>query len=307
MTDTVAAPALPGTHRDNGEYPLGLVGLPALMEVTSGSADVVVGLIDGPVAVDHPALADAGLRAAPGCVGACTRAHASCVHGTFVTGILAARRGTDVPAICPGCTLLVRPIFTDGGPGPPTMPTATAADLAQAILECIESGARLLNVSAALTYSDPEGERRLMRALDLASHRGVLVVAAAGNDGLVGGSAMTRHPWVVPVIAYTRRGRPLAGSSLGRSIGLNGVGAPGEDVVSLTPGGGTVALSGTSAAAPFVTGTAALLWSEFSTVSAADLRLALTRPFSRRPRRATPAPMNAGQAYDRLRSQYERR
>jgi len=187
------------------------------------------------------------------------------------------------------------------------MPTATAADLAQAILECIESGARLLNISAALAYSDPAGERRLMQALDLASHRGVLVVAAAGNDGLVGGSAITRHRWVVPVIAYTRRGRPLTGSSLGRSIGLNGVGAPGEDVVSLTPGGGTVALSGTSAAAPFVTGAAALLWSEIPTASAADLRLALTRQLSRRPRQVSAPPMNVGQAYDWLRSQYEGR
>lgn len=305
MGMSVAAPVRAASVGD--AYPLGLVGLPSLMGVTSGRADILVGLIDGPVAVDHPDFAAASIRAVPGSAAACTLANPSCVHGTFVAGVLAARRGTEVPAICPGCTVLVRPIFVEPAPGSSAMPTATARELAQAILECMDSGARLLNVSAALTHSDPEGERQLIEALDLASRRGVLVVVAAGNHGVVGSSAITRHRWVVPVVAYARHGRPLAGSNLGRSIGRNGVGAPGEDVVSLTPAGGTVRLSGTSAAAPFVTGAAALLWSEFPAASAASVRLALTRPVSRRPRQATPPLMNAWAAYRTMTSWHQGR
>ena len=293
-------------HAGGDLYPLGLVGLPSLMAVTSGRAEIVIGLIDGPVAVDHPDLAAARIRAVAGSVGACTLANPSCTHGTFVAGVLAARRGTEVPAICPGCTVLVRPIFVEPAPGSSAMPTATATELAQAILECIDGGARLLNISAALTHADAQGERQLTEALDLASRRGVLVVVAAGNHGVVGSSVITRHRWVVPVVAYARSGRPLAGSNLGRSIGRNGVGAPGEGVASLTPAGGTVRLSGTSAAAPFVTGAAALLWSQFPTAPAASVRLALTRPVSR-PRQATPPLMNAWAAYQTMTSWHQGR
>ena len=305
--DVIAATRVGATSGGVDAYPLGIVGLSALMDVTSGNADIVVGLIDGPVAVDHPDLADATIRAAPGSVGACTRAQPSCVHGTFVAGILAARRGTEAPAICPGCTVVVRPIFIEAAPGSPAMPTATAGDLALAMRECIDSGARLLNVSATLTHSDHGDERRLTEALDLASRRGVLVVVAAGNHGVMGSSALTRHRWVVPVVGYSRLRRPLPGSNLGRSIGRNGVGAPGENVVSLTPGGGTVSHSGTSAAAPFVTGAAALVWSEFPGASGASVRLALTRPVSPQPRLPTPPLMNAWAAYRTMISSHRRR
>jgi len=136
---------------------------------------------------------------------------------------------------------------------------------------------------------------------------GVLVVVAAGNQGLVGSSAITRHPWVIPAAAYGRDGRPLAGSNLGRSIGRNGIGAPGEDIVSLRPGGGSARFSGTSAAAPFVTGAAALLWSEFPIASGASIRLALTQPMSRRPRQPTPPLMNAWAAHQTMCRWHERR
>lgn len=290
-----------------GAYPLGPVGLPSLMGVTAGSPEIAIGLIDGPVAVDHPEIADARIQAAPGSVAACVRVDPSCIHGTFVAGVLVARRGTPALGICPGCTLLVRPIFTGMATGSSSMPTATAAALADAMRDCMDAGARVLNVSAALTHADPQGERRLTDALDLAGRRGVLVVVAAGNQGLVGSSAITRHRWVIPVAAYGRGGRPLAGSNLGRSIGRNGMGAPGEDIVSLRPGGGTGRFSGTSAAAPFVTGAAALLWSEFPVTSGARMRLALTQPMSRRPRQATPPLMNAWAAYQTMSMWHERR
>jgi subtilisin family serine protease len=306
MTETLQAVARPAPTAERG-YPYGLVALHQLMGICEGSPAVVVGLIDGPVAADHPALAGARLRPAHGIAGACTRAQPSCAHGTFVAGILAANRASRAPGICPGCTILVRPIFMDAASDPYGMPRATAAELAQAMRECMDGGARLLNLSVALHRSDAEGERRLTEILDLASRRGVVLVAAAGNEGRVGGSAITRHPWVVPVVAFTANGRPLAGTDLGRSIGQNGIGAPGERIVSLTPGGGTVALSGTSAAAPFVTGAAALLWSEFPSASATSIRLALTRPPSRTARQATPPLMDAWSAYRRLAGRHERR
>ena len=62
----------------------------------------------------------------------------------------------------------------------------------------------------------------------------------------------------------------------GASIGRYGISAPGDAIVSLAAAGGFAAFSETSAAVPFVSGTAALLWSLFPRASAAELRLALT-------------------------------
>ena len=126
-----------------------------------------------------------------------------------------------------------------------------------------------------------------------------MVVAAAGNQGAVGGSVITRHPWVIPVIAYDLKGRPMNLSNLGASIGRCGLGAPGEVVTSL---GVTnpLTMGGTSAATPFVTGTAALIWSEFPGATAADVRSAVTMAAA--PRRTTIVPplLNALASYQAM-------
>jgi hypothetical protein len=85
---------------------LDLVNLTALMERTSGSPDVMVGLIDGPIAVNHPDLTEVNLRELPGKLsGTCTQgSSAACRHGTFVAGILCAKRSSVAPALCPRCT-----------------------------------------------------------------------------------------------------------------------------------------------------------------------------------------------------------
>jgi len=142
-------------------------------------------------------------------------------------------------------------------------------DLAQAILDCVDAGARVLNVSAALALLSLKSERALEEALDRAAKRGVIVIAAAGNQGTLGSTAITRHPWVIPVVAYDLRGKPMGHSNLGNSIGRRGLGAPGDGVTSLGAQGKPLTLSGTSAASPFVTGAIALLWSEFPTATAA--------------------------------------
>src|SRR5438874_88719 len=99
--------------------PLDLVELPALMECSQGRPGITVGLIDGPVMLNHPELAGAIIREIPGKLkGACTRSNTmACTHATFVAGILSANRGSVAPAICPGCTLLLRPIFAEMATG----------------------------------------------------------------------------------------------------------------------------------------------------------------------------------------------
>jgi hypothetical protein len=208
---------------------LHLVRLSALMQITSGHPQVAIGLIDGPVALEHPDLAEHIIREVPGRQGAACSASesAACVHGTWVAGVLVSKRGSAAPSICPGCTLLVRPIFSENARGAERrnseMPQATPDDVAEAMLDCVNAGSRVINLSAAVAKPSTQGEGKLESALDYAATRGVLVVAAAWNQALLGGSAITRHPWVIPVVGFDWQGRPTPESNLGRSIGRHGL------------------------------------------------------------------------------------
>jgi subtilisin family serine protease len=288
---------------------LDLIKLTALMERTGGKSEMIVGLLDGPVATNHPDLESEHIREIPGSrCGVCTQTKSvACLHGTFVAGILCAKRGSVAPAICPNCTLLVRPIFAETQGSSLQMPSATPEELAAAILDSIEAGACVLNLSVALTHPSSTGQRELEEALDYAARRGVITVAAAGNQGIIGSSAITHHPWVIPVVAYDLQARPLNQSNLGSSIGRRGLGAPGNDVMSLGADGRPLTLGGTSVAAPFVTGAIALLWSEFPAATAADVKFAITQAYAVRRTSVVPPLLNAWEAYYYLMSTYERR
>lgn len=279
--------------------PLDLVKLLPLMERSRGRSEILIGLIDGPVAVDHPDLVRENIRETPGKLsGVCTMANSvACMHGTFVAGILCAKRDSPAPAICPNCTLLVQPIFAETATGNGQMPSATPQELAAAIIHCIEAGARVLNLSAALAQPSAKGERELEEALDYAARRGVITVAAAGNQGTLGSTAITRHPWVIPVVAYDLRGRPMGQSNLGNSIGRRGLGAPGDAVTSLGAEGQPLTLGGTSVAAPFVTGAIALLWSEFPTRTATEVKFAVTQASPQRRTMVVPPILDAWAGY----------
>ncbi|HKC62399.1 MAG TPA: S8 family serine peptidase [Pyrinomonadaceae bacterium] len=272
------------------------------MELTGGQSEIVIGLIDGPVAVDHPDLKDSNIGEIPGGErGTCVQSSsAACMHGTFVAGILCAKRGSAAPSICPDCTLLVRPIFSEVSVNG-QLPSATPAQLAAAIAECINAGARIINMSVALAQPSSRGERELEESLDHATKRGVIIIAAAGNQGTIGSSAITRHPWVIPVVACDLQGRPMRESNLGSSAGRQGLCAPGESITSLGVNGQSLVSAGTSIAAPFVTGAVALLWSEFPAATAAQIKLAVTQSFGGRRATVVPPLLNAWAAFQAIR------
>ena len=282
--------------------PLDLVRLTPLMKLTSGIADVSIGLVDGPVVMNHPALASQHVREiSENGNSACTQINSvACMHGTFIAGILSARRGSSAPAICPGCTVLMRPIFAEAITGHAQLPSATPEELAAAVIECIVAGARCINLSLALAHPSSKGERELQQVLDYAAKRGVIIVAAAGNQGTLGSSAITRHSWVIPVVACDLRGRPMNESNLGSSIGRWGLSAPGDRITSLGSDGQSSTFGGTSVAVPFVTGAIALLWSEFPSASAAQIKLAVTQTAIRQRASIVPTLLDAAAAHQAL-------
>jgi subtilisin family serine protease len=197
---------------------------------------------------------------------------------------------------------VVRPIFSEVSPFADEMPSATPEELAQAVVDCVDAGARVLNVSAALVQASAKGARELGQALDYASAHGAILVAAAGNQGTVGGSAILGHPSVIPVTGCDLQGRPLPESNLGSSIGRRGLMAPGIGVTSLGTTGNPQAFGGTSAAAPFVTGAIALLWSEFPGAAAEWLRFAVTQGGGLRRRAISPPVLDAWAAYKAMKT-----
>lgn len=281
---------------------LGLVKLAALMTRSRGIPEIGIGLIDGPVVTAHADLAESHIREISGHGGAsCATANSkACLHGTFVAGILVAGRNSPAPAICPDCTLLVRPIFAERTTGSEQMPSATPQELAAAIVDCIGAGARVINLSLALAQFSTKGEPALEDALSHAARRGAIVVAAAGNQGAVGGSVVTRHPGVIPVTACNQQGRPMTMSNLGGSIGRRGLSAPGEGITSVGAEGQPLTLGGTSVAVPFVTGAIGLLWSEFPAAGAAEIKFAVTQAYASRRASVVPPLLDAWASYQFL-------
>lgn len=278
-----------------------LANLIPLTDATAGRSDVVIGIIDGPVDSSHPALREADLRPVSSGAATCqTRESPACGHGTFITGILAASRDSEAPGISPGCAMLGRPIFCEAM-DPGKCLRVTPADLASALWEVMDAGAKIINLSLGMADTALLDHPDLNEAYDHALQKGVIIVGASGNHGRVGRVALFNHPWVIPVVSCNLRGEVEGGANLGASVGKRGLTAPGVGITSLSNSGGYTKMSGTSAAAPFVTGAAALLWSLFPEASAAQIRRVLLRPGVHR-RSVVPPRLDGGDSLRAMKS-----
>ena len=241
-----------------------IAGLTELWSETTGDPRVVVAVLDGPVDRGHRSLAGARLEviesvAPPGR----TRGGPATRHGTAVASLIFGRHGADspVPGMAPGCRGLVVPIFgdADSRPGEPFRPACSQLDLARAILMAVEHGASIINISAGQYGPAASAEPILADAVARAIRRGVLVVAAAGNDGCECSHVPAALPGVLAVGAMDALGRPLASSNWGGAYRSAGLLAPGAGLVAALAGGGRFAVAGTSFATAIVSGAAALL------------------------------------------------
>jgi subtilisin family serine protease len=288
--------------------PLQLTRLNILTAISNGSQEVAIGLIDGPIDTDHPALQNVNIRTiGRSSAGTCKRNDSlACIHGTSIAGILCAERGLNAPSICPNCKIVLKPIFVEPSSSNRINDTlkTTQGELADAIIETINAGAQVINLSLGISGSSLAVYHQLQDAYDYACKKGVIIIAAAGNQGNIGHVSLLNHPWVIPVAACDEYGNLMRQSNFGPSIAKSGLMAPGENIISTSPGGQYTTMSGTSVAAAFVTGTVALLLSLFPHASSEKIISTLTRSGSQNDHTIVPPLLNAERPWKILRDNF---
>lgn len=260
--------------RDAGwgvQWGLGAVDAPTAWAVTAGDAARKVCVLDTGIDSTHPDLAGRLWQAPDGRYGVnAVRGGApdpldATGHGTHVAGILAAGGGNGIGVAGMTRALIMNVKVMDAAGG-------RESDLAAGLTLCRTHGASIATMSLHVT----ERSRTLERAVDHARESGMILVAAAGNTGgAIGWPAAA--PGVLAVGAVTPSGAVAGFSSRGPDLDLV---APGWRIASTALRGGYAIGSGTSQAAPFVAGAAALVWSANPALSASaveDLLLATAK------------------------------
>ena len=234
-----------------------LAGVPELWERTRGSPDVTLGVIDGgPIDLAHPCFAGADIEVLdPSWLAAHTVRDLPAEHGTFTTSILFGQPGTTVPGLTPRCRGVLVPALCD------TEPIVDPLNYARALDAAVDGGADIVYIGGCLPTRSFDADPLLKQSIQSVSARGVLVVAAAGNDDAITGCAPAILPDVLAVGAYDDDGCMCRFSSWGSHYEEHGVVAPGTNMTAAAPGGATVTRSGTSVAGPIVAGVAGLLLS----------------------------------------------
>ncbi|MCZ8024930.1 MAG: S8 family serine peptidase [Microcystis sp. M53603_WE2] len=234
---------------------LSIPGLKELQKQTQGASEITIAILDGVVDTNHSCFNGADLTRLPTLVQHQATAGQMSTHGTHIASLIFGQPNSEIPGIAPQCRGLLVPVFSDDNR------KLSQLDLARAIEQAAEKGAKVINISGGALTDMGEAEDWLIRAVEMCNERNILIVAAAGNDGCECLQVPAALPAVLAVGAVDARGHPLDFSNWGETYQSQGILAPGENILGAKPGGGTVQLSGTSFAAPIVAGVAALLLS----------------------------------------------
>ena len=228
------------------QYGLRNIHAPQGWSISTGSTAVIIAMIDSGVDLNHPDLIG---KLVPGFnfLDNSAPPQDDYGHGTHTAGIAAAssNNGLGIAGVSWGARIMPIKILDSNGNG-------GYENLTAAIIWATDHYAQIINISLGGTIPSSA----LKNAVTYAIGRGVMIVAAAGNDG----SSQLRYPaWYRQVVAVgsTNSLNQRSGfSNMGKDLDLM---APGDSIYSTMPGGyGTH--SGTSMSTAFVSGLAAVLW-----------------------------------------------
>lgn len=240
------------------QWALQAIQAPFAWELEQGSTSVVVAILDSGVDFTHPDLA-AHLRS-PGCnviadgicppAGRGTPAQDLDGHGTAVAGIVAAvtNNGFGIAGTAWQASILPVRVLSNG--------QGVESDFITGLLWAVDQGAKVINLSFNEDCGVPESAA-MRDAIGYAWAHGAVLIAASGNDsGCSDGVYPAADPRVLAVASTDMDDHPSSFSNGGPWVRIA---APGEKILTTTTDGRYVIVSGTSYAAPFVAGVAALL------------------------------------------------
>ncbi|MGM0899465.1 MAG: cell wall-binding repeat-containing protein [Bacillota bacterium] len=208
---------------------------------TTGSADVLVAVLDNGFDLDHPELE-----------GQIVSSYATASrmseddHGTHVAGIIGASQNnrTYGSGVAPETGLLAIDVFEGED--------AYSSDVIEGVYYAADAGADIINMSLGSYYYSESYQA----AIDYAHERGVLVIASSGNDYTDDAHYPSGYEGVVAVGSTDRYDDLSTFSNFGADQDIT---APGTGIWSTVSGGNFSAMSGTSMAGPVVAGVAALI------------------------------------------------
>lgn len=272
---------------------LGAVQAVEAWDIEQGSPDVTVAVVDNFFDLSHPMLE--GKEVYPYSVSrnnddlSVRFRNNGDAHGTHVAATAAGSPVEDraVCGIAPGCRLMPVMIGTEGSDFLDIMSTLDG------IMYAIYAGADVVNISAGLAFTKQirrlpvEEQRRTIRSFgkteemvwnyvyDAAEKHNTVIVWAAGNDDILSGlDPSKRNDATIRVSAVNHRLRKSGFSNygvFGPEEYYSTVSAPGEDIYNALPGDKYGFMSGTSMAAPIVTGAVALMKSLDRTLTTEEI------------------------------------
>ncbi len=242
-----AAAVVPNDPYYRSQPHLQQIGADKAWNLVTGNTSIKIAVLDSGVDLDHPDLQD-NLLPGVNLLAVGRPPEDDNGHGTAVAGILAAKgnNGIGVSGVMWDARILPIKVLDRHG-------EALVGNLARGINAAVDLGAKVILMSVSSIHHSPQLEQAVKRA----EERGVVLVAAAGNES----SRVTypaAYPTVIAVGAVNANNKLISQSNTGPELNLV---APGWNIYTTKRGGGYATFKGTSAAAPQVAAAAAMILS----------------------------------------------
>jgi subtilisin family serine protease len=280
------ATTIPNDPLYSGQWGLTRIGAPAAWDVVTGTAAVIIAVVDSGIDTAHADLIP-NLWTNPGeipgngldddnngyvddtqgwnFISGSNDVYDGNGHGTQVAGIIAAATndGVGIAGLCWGCRLMPVRVMADSG-------ASNYSDIAAGVVYATAKGARVINLSLG-GYAD---SRTLRDAINAAVAQGIVVVGGAGNDNVATPFYPAAYSNVLAVAGTTISDTRAGYSNYGAWVDVS---APGVEITTTFLGGDWGPGSGTSVAAPFAAGLAGLIRSRWPAWTEAMVRNQIMR------------------------------
>lgn len=233
-------------YQENYQWNLPVIGTEQGWDITRGTEEISIAIVDTGVDLDHPELKNRLVKGY-NVLNENEEPDDDNGHGTHVAGIIASETNNNEGVA--GLTWFnkIMPVKAMGAKG-----YGTTFDIASGIVWAVDHGADVINLS----LGNYQPSQVLEEAVQYAYSKNVVMVSAAGNDGSDQPTYPSAYPEVLSVAAVDYEGKRASFSNYGEYIDIA---APGVYIPSTYFNKQYASLSGTSMAAPHVAGLAALI------------------------------------------------